>query len=192
MFLDHINKILFDEHYLILTLIGRLAYPLFIYLAVKSYIYYTHDKLNYIIRIMFFALISTPFVMYGFNQPVIPLNILFSILFGLLTIYLYEEKQYIWIGFPVLFSLYSEYSYPTILAFLSMYLFLKQRNIYTFIIVFASFFLLNAYFENYYLVPFFLLVFFDLYFKFDFRSTLNKYFFYLFYPLHIALLGVLK
>ena len=192
MFLDHLNKIVFDEHYVILTIIGRLAYPLFIYLAVKSYIYYTHNKLNYIIRIMFFALISTPFIMFGFNQGIIPLNILFSILFGLLTIYLYEEKQYIWIGFPIFFSLYSEYSYPTILSFLSMYLFLKQRNIFTFFIAFTSFFLLNPYFYNYYLPIFFVLVFVDLYYKFDFRSKLNKYVFYAFYPLHIALLGFLK
>jgi len=73
-----------------------------------------------------------------------------------------------------------------------MYFFLKERNIYTFLPLFASLFFLNSYFENYYLIFFFALIYFDLYFKFDFRSTLNKYFFYLFYPLHIAILGVLR
>jgi len=192
MFLDHLNTIVFNHHYFVLTLIGRLAYPIFIYLAVKSYVYYTHDKFNYIIRIMVFALISTPFIMYGFHQGLLPLNILFSIVFGLVTIFLFEEKQYIWIVFPIFFAFYSEYSYATILAFLSMYLFLKQRNILTFLIVVASFFLLNPPIFNYYLPIFFGLVFFDLYYKFDFRSRLNKYVFYAFYPLHIALLGVLK
>lgn len=191
MLLDHINHIVYNSQYDILTLIGRLAFPLFIYLSVKSYMYHTKDKLNYIVRIYIFALISIPFYIYAFETD-LPFNIFFSIFLGLTAIYLIEKEYFYGIIIVFILSLYVEYSFYSVLSFIAMYYFLSTRDRYSFIILLSSLFLLNPYYQNFYLLAFFILVFIDLYFRFDFKSSLNKYFFYFFYPAHIFILGLLK
>lgn len=190
MLLDHINKILFNNEYYILTLIGRLAYPLFIYLSVYAYVYYTSDKLRYMMRILAFAWIAQPFHMYGFDLGFAPLNILFSILFGLLTIYLFENKKYFLMLIPILFSLYADYSFLSIILFFATYFYIKNpSNIYLIVLFVVSLASLNL-FEYMYFIPFFLLlIFFQ---NISFKISMNKYFFYLFYPLHFLFLGVVK
>ena len=192
MLLDHINKILFNNEYFILEFFGRLAFPLFIYLAVNSYMYYTKSKEHYIFRIMFFALLTTPFHIYGFGLEFFPLNIFFSIAFGLIAIYMMEQKYYLFVFLPYAMALYADYSFYGVLCFVAFYYFLKERNIISFSALFVALFLLNPYFINGYLVLFFGLMFLDMNYKLNFKSFLNKYVFYAFYPLHIAFLGLLK
>lgn len=192
MLLDHINKILFNNEYYILTLIGRLAYPLFIYLSVYAYIFYTSSKFLYIDRILNFALISQPFYMYAFNTwDVIPLNILFSICFGLTVIFCYEHKRYFYMIVPIFFSLFSDYSVLSIMLFLATYFFIKNRSNNLAICAYiVSLMALNL-FEYMYFIPLFLLLL-VLSEKLSFKTSMNKYFFYLFYPLHFLILGAVK
>lgn len=191
MLLDHINAILFDRQYEILTLIGRLTFPLFIYLAVKSYMYYTKDKIKYMARLYLFAMISIPFYIYAFNVE-LPLNIFFTLFLGLWTLYLFEKKLYHFIFILFALSLYVDYSFFAVVSFVAMYNFLLIRDKYSLILLIMSLFLLNPYYQNYYLIVFIPLILFDLKFKFDFKASLNKWFFYGFYPIHIFLLGLLK
>ena len=191
MLLDHINKILFNNEYYILTLIGRLAYPLFIYLSVYAYVYFTSSKFLYMGRILTFAFIAQPFHMYGFGLGLAPLNILFSIFFGLCSLYLFEQKKYIYMIFPILFSLYADYSFLSIILFFATYLYIKNpSNIYFILLFIVSLASLNL-FEYMYFIPLFflLLIFFQ---NISFKISMNKYFFYLFYPLHFLVLGVVR
>ena len=192
MLLDHVNKILFDSQYFILEFLGRLAFPLFIYLAVSSYMYYTRSKENYIFRIFIFALITIPFHSYGFGLDFFPLNIFFSIAFGLMAIYMIENRYYLFAWVPFAMSLYADYSFYAVICFIAFYLFLNQKNIINFLILFVALFLLNPYYLNGYLFLFFGLMFLDINYKINFKSFLNKYVFYMFYPLHLLLLGLLK
>lgn len=191
MLLDHINKILFNNEYYILTLIGRLAYPLFIYLSVYAYVYYTSSKFLYMNRVLTFAFIAQPFYMYGFGLGLAPLNILFSIFFGLCSLYLFEQKKYIYMIFPILFSLYADYSFLSIILFFATYFYIKNSsNIYFILLFVVSLASLNL-FEYMYFIPLFflLLIFFQ---NISFKISMNKYFFYLFYPLHFLILGVVR
>jgi hypothetical protein len=192
MLLDHINKILFDNQYFILEFVGRLAFPLFIYLSVSSYMYYTKSKENYIFRILIFSLITTPFHMYGFGLEFFPLNIFFSIALGLIAIYMIEKKYYLFVWVPYAMALYVDYSFYGVLCFVAFYYFLKERNITSFIMLSIALFLLNPYYLNGYLLILSVLIFLDMNYKLNFKSFLNKYVFYAFYPLHIAFLGLLK
>jgi len=191
MLLDHINDIVYDHKYFILTFIGRLAFPLFAYLLVKNYLFYTHNKLNYLFRILVFAFISIPFYYYGFGV-IIPLNILFTIFFCMFFIYLYEQEKYYYLFFVFMMLFYCDYSVYSLLMFVSFYLFLTQRTFQNIIFLFISIILINPIYFFYTPVLVLMLVMFDYYYKFDFKSVFNKYTFYLFYPLHIFLLGLLK
>lgn len=190
MLIDHINLYIFDREYYTLTLIGRLAFPLFIYLAVKSYIFYTKNKINYLENILVFAIITFVAVDY-FDISILPVNILFTIFFGLIFIFIYEHKKFEFLVFPLVASLYVEYSIFSILAFFGMYLYIKQRDIKSFIILIGSLFILNAPLDNLYLFIFLPLIYIDLNFKIDYKTSLNKYFFYVFYPLHLFILRAL-
>ncbi|WP_458701395.1 TraX family protein [Sulfurospirillum sp. 1307] len=190
MLIDHINLYVFDRQYEILTLIGRIAFPLFIYLSVKSYMFYTRSKENYIFRVLFFACLT--FCLYPFYKDFLPLNILFSIFLGLVTIYILENEKYFYITIPFIFSLYCEYSFFGVLSFVAMYYFLLEKNLKTFIFLFLAFFLLNSPSESIMLLFSLSFILFDLYLKIDFKTNLNKYFFYWFYPFHLVFLGLLK
>ena len=191
MLIDHINHILYNSQYELLSQIGRLAFPCFIYLAVKSYMYYTKDKINYMARLYVFAMITIPFYIYAFDKE-LPLNIFFSLFLGLLTLYFIEKKYYYFVWVPIVLSLYTEYSFFAVVAFIAMYNFLLTRNILNLLFLIISLFLLNPYYQEYYLLVFVPLILVDLNYKIDFKSSLNKYFFYAFYPAHIFILGLLK
>jgi len=87
MFLDHINWI-FNKSINMFSYIGRLAFPIF---AFQASIGYSHTKniKKYIIRLFIFALLSQiPFSLY-FNID--DLNVIFTILFGIISIFIYEK-----------------------------------------------------------------------------------------------------
>ena len=85
-----------------LTCVGRLAFPIFAFMAVEGY-FYTHSFKKYILRLLLFAVLSEiPFdLMYGgtwfypFHQ-----NVIWTLLIGLAGIHLMEKarkKQKLWI-----------------------------------------------------------------------------------------------
>ncbi|MFN2363319.1 MAG: TraX family protein, partial [Halarsenatibacteraceae bacterium] len=67
MLIDHIGSIIFPE-YIILRVIGRLAFPLFAFLITEGY-RHTSNINRYLVRLSIFALISQyPFwLAFGFN-----------------------------------------------------------------------------------------------------------------------------
>ena len=88
-----------------LTCVGRLAFPIFAFMAVEGY-FHTHSFKKYILRLLLFAVLSEiPFdLMYGgtwfypFHQ-----NVIWTLLIGLFGIHLMEKvrkKQKLWIFLP--------------------------------------------------------------------------------------------
>jgi len=79
--------------YSILRIIGRLAFPIFCYLIVEG-LFYTRDVMNYIIRLLIFALISQiPFSLMTRKAPFAfdkNLNVYFTLALGLITIALID------------------------------------------------------------------------------------------------------
>lgn len=85
-----------------LTCVGRIAFPIFAFMAVEGY-FHTHNFKKYALRLLLFAVISeVPFdLMYGgtWFYPVHQ-NVIWTLLMGLLGIHLMEtvrKKQKIWL-----------------------------------------------------------------------------------------------
>ncbi|MGM0414627.1 MAG: TraX family protein [Bacillota bacterium] len=198
MLIDHIGAIIFPE-FIIFRVIGRLAFPLFAFLITEGY-RHTSNFNKYLIRLSVFALLSQyPFwLAFGFN---LRLNIFFTLSFGLLAIYLSEKYENI---LPVIiFALFADIISTDYGAFgvLLIYFIHYFRNDYYKMIgfislLYAGFYLVGGLMADtggvYYYIQIFALI------SFIFVKLYNgsqgpklKYFFYLFYPVHLLILGLL-
>ncbi len=83
MLIDHIGSVLFPQ-YLLLRVIGRIAFPIFAYLITEGYIH-THSIKKYSIRLFIFALVSQVPYMLAFHMTY--LNIFFTLFIGLIALY---------------------------------------------------------------------------------------------------------
>lgn len=91
MVIDHLGAIFFHGDPL-LRGIGRLAFPLFAYLVASGY-RHTKDPTSYLGRLFLFSLISQPFYTYAFHYDTVHFNIFFTLTAGLYGIYAYEKKK---------------------------------------------------------------------------------------------------
>lgn len=91
MFCDHFGDAVFGST-TFLNFIGRFAFPIFCFQIVQGYIH-THDVKKYILRLSLFALISQiPFMFfYHVIFDSFAVNVIFTLLFGLLTILIYDK-----------------------------------------------------------------------------------------------------
>ena len=201
MVLDHIYVILYPD-LLLLHIIGRLAFPLFAYLIVLG-IESTEKPRKYMITLLAFALISQiPYFLAFEIQPFERLNILFTLFLSAVTIYFYNKKSPL-AFIPLLLSIIfpTEGTYYVVLMVVGMKL-LKETPKLGIIALFAvnlQFLLMpdvqilslfavplifvhvKGWLKKEILIP-----------ESSFSYSLIKYMFYLFYPLHLALLFSIK
>ena len=93
MTIDHLGAIIYPE-YIVLRIIGRLSFPLYSYLMILG-IESTRDSKNYFVRLFLFAIISqVPYCLaFGFGLFE-SFNIFFTLSFGLLfIIFLFPLKK---------------------------------------------------------------------------------------------------
>lgn len=200
MLADHIGRILFSD-VLFFEVIGRLSFPLFAYcLAVGAF--YSKNLNKYAWRLFFFAIISQPFYLLALDRSISYLNVIFTMLFGLLAIYGLKEKKYYLFILIIISSalLSSDYGLSGVLLILIFYFLRDRLNS----LLLISFIWLSLYFvpfsdPDFYLGGFGLnigglavLSLILIYFKTDFKVRINKYFFYIFYPAHLLLLYLIK
>lgn len=91
MVCDHVAIGFFDEHtraYLILRSIGRISFPIFCFVLVEGF-FYTHNRLEYAIRLGIFALLSEiPYdVFLSGTWDLQYQNVLFTLFIGFLVIW---------------------------------------------------------------------------------------------------------
>lgn len=89
MIIDHIGAALFPE-YIFFRIIGRLAFPLFAWMIALGYTH-TKDPIKYMKRLAIFALISQ--IPFNLALNTKSLNIFFTLLLGLITIYYYDRYE---------------------------------------------------------------------------------------------------
>ncbi len=88
MVIDHAGLALFPRMG-IFRCVGRIAFPLYCFLIVQGYVH-THDRRAYIRRLLLLAFLSEiPFdlLIFGRVASVVEQNVLFSLLLGLLALY---------------------------------------------------------------------------------------------------------
>ncbi|MBN1244843.1 hypothetical protein JXA31_04555 [Candidatus Bathyarchaeota archaeon] len=206
MVIDHVGNILYPE-LLFLQIIGRLAFPIFAYLIVLG-VESTKNPLKYMTMLLVFALISQiPYFLAFDIQPFERLNILFSLLLSAITIYYYNKRSPL-AFVPLLLSiiLMTEGSYYVVLTAVGMKL-LKDSPKIGALALFALnvqfLFLSSDLHTQIQILSLFTLPLIFLHIKNKLKKeilipenslaySLRKYAFYIFYPLHLALIFLIK
>lgn len=195
MLIDHIGSVLLPD-YNILRIIGRLSFPIFAFLVVEGY-FHTRDVKKYLQRLFVFGVISEPFFDYTLHGSFIYLeaqNVFFTLYLGLLLIYICEtmkNKKWKWLMFIVVaaISLFTFCNY-NVYGIAMIYCFYAFRGEIApqFIIMTIINVLLMGKTQSYAvfaMVPIFL-------YNGKAGKYKLKYFFYSFYPVHLAILGLIS
>ncbi len=200
MTVDHVGAI-FYPNYVVLRIIGRISFPLFSYLAALG-IETTRNVKKYFIRLLLFGLVSqVPFYLAIGSGIFEHLNIFFTLSFGILFI-LFLEKRSLWFVIPILVSFLNfDYGVYGILLIGSMHILIKDKETGI-----AAIVLLNLLFLFQWSLQIFsllalpiILLHYSGFLKKANESkgktaypVWRKYFFYVYYPLHLALLYLIK
>ncbi|MDO5447738.1 MAG: TraX family protein [Prevotellaceae bacterium] len=213
MFVDHYAHILLSDckeafaplfsigntdvtlYFIMRTVIGRLAFPLFAFLVVEGYVH-TKNVRKYVLSLLTFAVISiVPWNMMH-HRPMLWLgsqNVLFTLCLGVVCLYAIEHLRYeksILVVFSILVAEFfwrTDYGVVGVAIIVIMSL-LRARRMYQCLALFCSFatrkFSFCSVFAS---IPIMLYN-----GKRGFiHGTLSKYLIYIFYPLHILILCML-
>lgn len=204
MIIDHFSFIFFEK-FTFLNIIGRIAYPLFVLTIVYNYSFNSKDKHKYILRLLLFAIISEPFTCFAFNDIFVDymLSIFVTLFLGTSSIYILENFKdfkrdiliFIYAIFIIFISPFVNYGLSGVVIIVAAYYFINNMRLLTFVPVLISLLLLNQSsdlfirFGALLSIPLIYLV-----IRYDFIQIkrANKYFYYLFYPIHLLILKVAK
>lgn len=196
MVIDHIGAILFPN-IIILRVIGRISFPLFAFSTFIGY-FKTKDLKKYLLRLFILAVISQPIYMIAFERYYLSLNVFFSLIFELIIIYLLDKKKWWYIPFPVIlmFLLNANYSAHLLILIPIFYYtrskdFLFALSMITFYFNYAvsystsGSFPVTMYAFGIFALPLMLI-------KTKSNIKINKWFYYIFYPVHLLILLMIK
>lgn len=207
MLIDHTAAVLIPSNtvlWLVMRCIGRLAFPIFVFLLVEGF-YHTRDVKKYLLRMGAFALLSEiPFdlAFYGKVLEFTHQNIFFTLFLGLLCLFLMKEAEkkfqknvfainvlnaVITLFFSVAaFYLKTDYGFAGILLVVAFYLFRGSRLLCALALLFVSGFLIKG------IQVLAVLAMLPIAFYNGQRGKNIKYVFYIFYPAHLLILALLK
>ena len=187
--------------YTVFHAIGRIAMPIFCFLIVEGFLH-THNVKKYLLRLAIFAFISEipyDFALTNFLFDATQQNVFFTLTTGLLVLIIidrYKENKAIimltiFLATSVTYFLKFDGSYYGILMIVLFYL-LKEKKLIksisifvlqiAIIYIFRESFNLNSFFA---VIPLILIYFYN-----GKRGMELKYFFYVFYPVHLLILGL--
>lgn len=202
MFIDHIGYVIFDG-FSFFNYIGRIAFPIFAFQISEGYIH-TKNLKKYFLRLFIFALISQiPFMLFHkILSNEFALNIFFTLLLGLASIYIYDKSKHKFFGIVISIIIgiiaefiHCDYGFYGIAIILLFYVF-KNNNLlssisfiiavtinYLIPIIKYGFYNIYLYLYIFTLIP---IIFISLYNGKKGKNT--KYLLYLFYPIHLLLI----
>ena len=198
---DHVGAIFYPE-FTVLRFIGRFSFPLFAYLLILG-MENTRNIRNYFTRLFVFALISqVPFFLALGFEPFGYLNIFFTLSFGLLFIYFFKKRS-VFVFVPVFVSLLLPFDYGIygIAVIGCMYILKENTKLgVVSLVLLNTLFLVpwNIQFLSISAIPLIVLhkngsLYITREINEEFTIPLwRKYFFYVYYPLHLALLYIIK
>lgn len=110
MFIDHIGYVIMGGPSWF-NYIGRLAFPIFAFQISEGFLHTKNIK-NYLLRLLIFALISQiPFMLFSsLISDDFSLNVIFTLLFGLISIIAYKHNKYLGIATTILLGIVAEIS----------------------------------------------------------------------------------
>ena len=189
MTIDHIGYFLFpgvEE----LRIIGRLAFPIFAFLTAQSY-RYSHNRETYFIRMLVLGALFT--VTKFYFQPYSGADIFLTLGLGFGILYGLEQKQYLLAIGSLILGIFLDVDYGWYgLLFVPLMYYFENRLIYTVPIIgvmtwLATRYLYFATSQYYALISIAILLLYNK--QLGYKKA--KYFFYIYYPLHIIVLNLL-
>ena len=207
MLIDHVGAVLVPGNtmlYLVFRCIGRLSFPIFVFLLVEGF-HHTKDVKKYLLRMGAFALISEiPFDL-AFEGKILEFeyqNIFFTLFLGLFCLYFMREVEkryhqniivmnlfnaFLALIFGVIaFYLKTDYDYRGILLIVAFYLFRGNKLLLGAALLFISGYLLG------YINIFAALAIVPIAFYNGQKGKSIKYVFYIFYPAHLLVLAAIN
>lgn len=218
MFIDHFGLLFLENHhtaYMIARGIGRFSFPIFAFILVEGF-YYTHDRIKHGILLGIFALISEiPYdMMYGSFFDLGKQNVIFTLFIGYLMIWalddisMYQvnysenmlkkigagrlntilELLVMLLGFAVAYFINCSYAYAGVMIILCFYVFRKHhigRLVVNMVFNMGMFGYGLQWLGALSAIPI-------AFYNEKPGKYQWKYFFYVFYPVHIFILVVLK
>ena len=202
MFIDHIGYAIFGK-FSFFNYIGRIAFPIFAFQISEGYSH-TKNLKKYFLRLFIFAIVSQiPFMLFSkIISNDFTLNIFFTLLLGLISIYMYDKYKYkiigivlaILIGFLANFA-HCDYGFYGVATIFLFYVFKNDimKSSIAFIIATTIKYLIPVFKYGLYDVYLYLLIctlipvlFISLYNGKKGKDT--RYILYLFYPIHLLLI----
>ena len=201
---DHIGYA-FLGRFSFYNLVGRIAFPLFAFQSVQGYLH-TKSFAKHIKKLLIFACISQiPFMLFlsTFSTDIFRLNVLFTFLLGMFSIYVYDKAKNKKVGilYTLLLAVIAEfvncdYGMYGVLLIFAFYLFRNNKKIMyiaaallTFIKYLINIIIVPSYTSRF-LISFVFtcipLIFIHFYNKKE--GPKAKYLFYVFYPAHLFIL----
>ena len=209
MVCDHIRYITPSLNNEYTRLLGRIAFPIFAFLISEGYSH-TKDIKKYIQRLWIFAIISEiPFLMFTVGCNIVDkweINVIFTLLFGVLSILCYDKVKnkylkFLYIALLAGFAQISKMDYGClgVLLILVFYVFKDKRKLSLLILIIGSvgeiFWQLKDHMNVrnlIYCIPYMLGYIFSAIILYFYNGKIGKfklkYFFYGFYPLHLVLI----
>ncbi len=204
MLFDHVGDAIIGK-FSFCNLIGRIAFPIFAFQAVQGYIY-TKDFKKHMLKLFIFACISQiPFMLFlsTFTEEILTLNIFFTLFLGLLALFVYDKCKNKVLGFLfviltsiIAYFIHVDYGTFGILLMFCFYFFKDKKGsmaITTIVLCFLRFVpdiiatpVLWYIYIQYAIFTALSLIFILFYNKNE--GPKAKYFFYIFYPLHLLIL----
>jgi len=217
MLLDHIGWAFFDTFSFwgqILHLIGRITAPIMCFFIVQGY-FHTHSFKKYFARLIIFGFISHVPYVYFINGEItiFPFSVMYTLALGLLAVYCLdriknEQSLTLALAFIVILSIPGDWMYIAIAFCAAFYLyrddFTKQCRaiaiitIFMFIFQFLTKLIVGSSFldallgSGFQLGIVLCLPILKLYNGQRGGNALSKWMFYVFYPLHLLILGFLR
>ncbi|PLS19639.1 hypothetical protein CVD28_04265 [Bacillus sp. M6-12] len=190
MIIDHVGFI-FYPGVEVLRIIGRLAFPIFAYQIAQGYIH-TSNYPKYMWRLWLFAIVSQ--VPYTLAFDTFRFNTLFTLVIALFLIDKLAKKEYYWIFTIVAIPYFIDVDYGLFgIALPAIFYLTRNKKIVSallgLIAVLVYIYFHPVFIEVYSIIGILLALYFP---TSKIKVKMGKYFFYWFYPAHLALLFVCK
>lgn len=207
MFTDHIGQIFYNGNS-IFNIIGRLAFPIFAFQITEGY-RHTKNIKKYLLRIFILALISQIPFMLMLERIGFCISTITTLLLGLISITVYNKNKILGIISLIILGLIAEFTEVDggifcVFIIFNFYIFKDKKIIMTLIyfILVTGLYSIDVikYREQlfeviHYYIPYYISMLSAIILIYCYNNKKGKnikWFFYLFYPLHIILLLVIK
>lgn len=212
MTIDHIGLYLVPAHswiYLVLRIIGRLAYPLFAFFIVQGF-RHTHNRKRYLVRLLVYAIIIEGLIaIYGIidgELHFLEMNVIWPLVLGLWALWILDHKQWfiqLWVIPIVFLAEYARIPYGAYgVLLIVMFCVFSRFGLQTLMFIFLNILFIDFPFYSLTGLEYFakypwmqwgsMIAMVPIFFYNHLRGKGSRWGFYVYYPLHLAVIFIVS